>query len=207
MVENELIGILTNKYENVFLKQTLLKKFNGQNSYTDALRKVLKPEHITDRWNEKLYQRNEAYTFVSDFKYGNYMACMAYLNCGADDFNAVEYGYCPSFCIAVVFDSYRNNLYSMPNVKGHINTLNDFLYMYRKLKESPRGLNTTILNEHPQIQDTLKAMDALLLMPEEKRFSLSKPEHTEQEQKIEKVAKKNSFFKKIAEKLKIFTRA
>lgn len=205
-MEDELISVLSNRHENIFFKQSLLRKFNNQSNYTDALRKVLKPEYIVSCSHEE-YTQNKFDAFVLNFKLGNYMACMAYLNCGADDFNAVDEGYCPSLCIAVVFDCYHDNLYSQSNVKGHINTLNDFLYMYRKLKESPQGLNMSILNKHPHIQNTLKKMDDLLLKPEEKRFSLTPPKSTKQKNEPIKRAKKSNLFKKIIQTINIFVRA
>ena len=187
-------------------KKTLLEKgtpedkaaFNGPGGLWERLSPFLRHSDIP---TPLVYDLRRAVPALS----------ICYVNDGANDFNQADAqsGFTPSILVALKFaaelseikkreellrqDSQSDADFEQKRTEDNkLNRMhcyvNDYLYIYRKLKEDPRGLNYAFIatreSKIPQerISETLKQMDAFLAIPEAERFS-PKDQTSQTEQK------------------------
>ena len=185
--------------KNLLEKGTLEEKaaFNGPGGLWERLSPFLKHSDIPA-------------PLVYDLRRSAPALSICYVNDGANDFNQADSqsGFTPSILVALKFatelseikkreellrkDSQNDADFEQKRSEdSKINRMqcyaNDYLYIYRKLKEDPRGLNYAFIaareSKIPQerISETLKQMDTFLAIPEAERFSPKKKEsQTEQ---------------------------
>ena len=139
------------------------------------------------------YQIRKKYALplIFDLRRGQYLASIGHINAGADDFNSAEGSLCPSIMIAYGFRERAQQIkrlaeqipdrpatqISLPSAlekeAWDVKTsLNDLLYMYRKIKVG-KGLNKALIEtrgDKSDIFDTFAQMDNILKIPEKERF-------------------------------------
>ncbi len=145
--------------------------------------------------------------FVRDFRRGLYENCLRYVNAGADDFNSEtqkasldSVSLCPSIMVAHQYEDILSRIRQIKQKYPKIDSmmddktisqkgvcaeygdccerLNDFLYIYRKLKTSPKGLNMKCIENwckaYPeqavQVEKGLKEMEKMLPISEQERW-------------------------------------
>ena len=158
----------------------------------------------------QLYNARKKYAspLIFDLRRGQYLASIGHINIGANDFNSTEGNLCPSIMIAYAF---REKVHQLKHVSEKIpyrsatqialptplekeawdikTSLNDLLYMYRKIK-SAKGLNKAVIESHgdkSEILSTFIQMDNMLKMPESERFEKRAVERHKDEHIISRV--------------------
>lgn len=180
--------VYTDKERDLFLPEDFKNKFfkgNGENfleKISKACENDAQKTHIECAKN--FYDAIQPYcikefhttTFVHDFwQYADLKPCIAYVNCGADDFNSATNYACPSAMIAERFVGeytkwkecckqitsganlnkratkipldFEHNDENSVYYNESIVRMNDLLYMYKQIKESERGINFVMIEK------------------------------------------------------------
>ncbi len=126
--------------------------------------------------------------FLYDLRRGLRNYAIGFVNAGADDFNSAANDLCPSIMVSRQFQMALEGKKELElrfskalagkttpasrEYAGYVASLNDLLYIFKKLKEG-KGLNQKVIDAYPdkvEIQKTMEKMNKYLLMPEEKRW-------------------------------------
>ncbi len=168
-----------------------------------------KSTNFFDAIKPYLDDENMASPFIFDLRRQQYQTVIAYVNSGADDFNSTQVlknkkqTYVPSAMVAAHFNNLMQSKtalekqfpgidinYQKANtstIRGEykitINNINNLLYIYRQLRDNPKGLNWAELENQKaliarwgikDIKSVFAQMDKMLEMNDQKRCDSTK---------------------------------